>query len=508
MRNTIPPAARGGVRSSQESSPAQNAANAGQTQRPRFRKNHKFLHLHDWPFARISADKETMPYQRRFPAPIAQMLSLESRRLFAVAFPTAYEQYLVELINRGRANPTAEATRYGTDLNEGLNPGRISTTPKQPLAINPLLTDAARKHSQWMIDHDIFSHYEGSVDPEARMRAAGYPFNLPWTWGENIGWSGSTGSVDATQTTAEIHQDLYVDSTTTGRGHRLNLMNNGFREIGPGVVTGAFTTGPTYNAVMITEDFGSSGNGVFLTGVAYSDGVTNDDFYTPGEGLGGVLVRAVRVSDGAASQATTWASGGYSLALAAGTYTVTASGGGLGGTVTYNNVVIGSENVKRDFTPDSLDTDFATIADGKLTVLGTTASDAISITKDAIAYTITRNGTATTLNASGVTSIDVYADDGDDYVLIGSGVTLGAYIVAANGNDVIRGGDGPDTITAGAGKDQVFGGLGDDRLGGNGGHDRLCGEHGRDRLYGGLGNDAAQIDEGLDTHETVEELLA
>src|SRR5690348_8717241 len=100
---------------------------------------------------------------RRTAAQIAQMLSLESRRLFAAAFPTAHEQYLVELINRGRANPTAEATRYGTDLNEGLNPGRISATPKQPLAINPLLTDAARKHSQWMIDNDIFSHNEGST---------------------------------------------------------------------------------------------------------------------------------------------------------------------------------------------------------------------------------------------------------------------------------------------------------------------------------------------------------
>jgi uncharacterized protein YkwD len=491
---------------------------------------------------------------RRTPAQIAQMSSLESRRLLAAVFPTAHEQYLVELINRGRANPTAEATRYGTDLNEGLNPGQISSTPKQPLAINPLLTDAARKHSQWMIDNDIFSHYEGSADPEARMRAAGYPFNLPWTWGENIGWSGSTGSIDVTQKTAEIHEDLYVDAAIAGRGHRLNLMNNGFREIGGGVVTGAFTTGPTYNAVMITEDFGSSGNGVFLTGVAYGDGVTDDDFYTPGEGLGGVLVKATRVSDSAAFQATTWASGGYSLALAAGTYTVTASGGGLGGTVAYGNVVVRTENVKRDFTPADLDTDFATIADGKLTILGTSVSDSITVTKDATAYTVTRNGTATTLNASGVTSIDIFADDGDDYVLIGSGVTLGAYVVGANGNDVIQGGDGPDTITAGAGKDKAYGGLGDDRVNGNGGHDRLAGEHGRDRiyggdgddimeggslpdrlwgeagnnvfyghggddkfysrngsadsLYGGLGNDAAQIDVGIDTHETVEELLA
>jgi Ca2+-binding RTX toxin-like protein len=235
------------------------------------------------------------------------------------------------------------------------------------------------------------------------------------------------------------------------------------------------------------------------------------------------------------------------------TYTVTASGGGLGGTVTYNNVVIGSENVKRDFTPDTLDTDFATIADGKLTVLGTGASDSISITKDATAYTITRNGTATTLNATGVTSIDVYADDGDDYILIGSGVTLGAYVVAQRqrrhpgrrrtrhdhrrrrqgqslrrlGDDRVNGNGGHDRLAGEHGRDRIYGGDGDDIMEGGSLPDRLWGEAGNnvyyghggddkfysrngaaDSLYGGLGNDAAQIDVGLDTHETVEELLA
>jgi hypothetical protein len=73
-----------------------------------------------------------MSYPSRSHAHTALMSSLEflePRQLLAATFPTAYEQYLVELINRGRANPTAEATRYGTDLNEGLNPGR---SPRRP----------------------------------------------------------------------------------------------------------------------------------------------------------------------------------------------------------------------------------------------------------------------------------------------------------------------------------------------------------------------------------------
>src|SRR5687767_11388276 len=181
----------------------------------------------------------------------AQMLPLESRRLLAAAFPTIYEQYLVELINRGRANPTAEATRYGTALNEGLPAGTISSTPKQPLAINPNITDAARKHSQYMIDNDVFSHTgSGGTNPSARMTAAGYVFTGSWTWGENIGWGGTTGTLNVTTETADIHSGLYIDENIDGRGHRVNLMNNSFREIGAGVVTGSFTSGQTYNAVM------------------------------------------------------------------------------------------------------------------------------------------------------------------------------------------------------------------------------------------------------------------
>src|SRR5258707_11440338 len=53
--------------------------------------------------------------------------SLESRRLLTAVYPSNLEQYEVELINRARANPAAEAARYGIDLNEGLAPGTIST---------------------------------------------------------------------------------------------------------------------------------------------------------------------------------------------------------------------------------------------------------------------------------------------------------------------------------------------------------------------------------------------
>ena len=276
----------------------------------------------------------------------------------AAALPTNFDQYMLELANRARANPTAEAARFGIDLNEGLSPGTISATPKQPLAFNPNLIDAARTHSQWMIDNDVFAHTgAGGSDPGERMTAAGYSFDGNWGWGENLGWQGSSPSTpDTTATIPEVHRGLFVDEGIADRGHRKAMMRDAYREVGIGVVTGAFfSSGTNYNAVMATQDFAfrtqPSGGNSFLTGVAFNDAVTANDFYTPGEGLGGVTITAVREGDNVSFSTTTWSTGGYSLRLSPGTYDVTASGGQLATPLAQNDVSVGSENVKRDFRP-------------------------------------------------------------------------------------------------------------------------------------------------------------
>ena len=275
--------------------------------------------------------------------------ALEARQVFAAVFPTDVEQYLVELINRARANPSAEAARYDIALNEGVSSeNTISTAPKQPLAINPFLTDAARDHSRWMLSNDVFAHEGvGGSDPGERMDDAGYVFAGNWTWGENLAYRSFSGSAPTAANTAQMHEDLFVDEGYPGRGHRVNILSNAFREVGPGVLSGDFDG---FNVGMLTTDFASTGDDVFLTGVAYEDGNGND-FYTPGEGLSGITIQAVRTSDAAVFATTSWSSGGYSLKLPPGTYTVTGTGALLGATVTYGNVVIGSENVKRDFYP-------------------------------------------------------------------------------------------------------------------------------------------------------------
>ena len=273
---------------------------------------------------------------------------LEPRRLMSVTQPTAAEQYMLELINSARANPAAEAASLGIDLNEGLAAGTISTDPKQPVAFNPSLIDAARAHDAWMIQNNTFAHNEGSIDPGAQMRAAGYPFSGSWSWGQNIAFRGQTPDAPPlVPTVRQEEQDLFIDRSEPGRGHRLNLLSPDFKELGVGVATGAFQG---YNSVLATQDFAYEGGDSFLTGVAYADTVVADQFYTPGEGLAGITITATRASDNAVFTATTWSSGGYSLPLDSGTYTVTASGPGLP-TTTVPNVVIGSQNVKLDFRP-------------------------------------------------------------------------------------------------------------------------------------------------------------
>jgi len=279
--------------------------------------------------------------------PVRFVEPLEPRQLMSAVTPTVAEQYMLELVNRARANPTAEASADGISLNEGLSAGTISADAKQPLAFNPNLTAAASNHTLWMMQSGTFAHNEGSTDPGAQMAAAGYAFTGSWTWGQNISWSGSTPNIPPPNATvAQMEKDLFTDQNEAGRGHRLNLLNGQFQEIGMGVATGTFQS---YNAVMATQDFARSGNEVFLTGVSYTD-ANGNNFYDPGEGLGSITITATRASDQAQFSTTTWAAGGYTLPLTAGAYSVTATGTGLG-TVTFGDVVIGSQNVKVDFTP-------------------------------------------------------------------------------------------------------------------------------------------------------------
>ena len=254
--------------------------------------------------------------------------------------PTAQEVLVVELINRARFDPTAEAMRYGISLNDGITGTPITPEQKQPLAFNVLLTDAARFHSQWMLDADIFSHTgANNSTPGDRILAAGYSLTGSWTYGENIAWGGTTGpSINLTNYAITHHQGLFKSP-----GHRVNILGESFREVGVGQKQGYFLysdDGVNYLSSMLSEEFAKSGNNYFLTGVIYSD-TNNNQFYDPGEGLDGVSITI----NGNTYPA--YSTGAYSIPLSNGSYDVQVNGTPFTSVVNYT-VHINGANIKMD----------------------------------------------------------------------------------------------------------------------------------------------------------------
>lgn len=111
------------------------------------------------------------------------------------------------------------------------------------LCIHPALQRAAKKHSQDMIDRDYFSHNskDGSTFAQ-RIKREGYKYRYA---GENIAYgSGSLGAPD------NIFKNWMNSS-----GHRTNILNKNFREVGIGAATGTYKS--YSNTTMWTADFGT-----------------------------------------------------------------------------------------------------------------------------------------------------------------------------------------------------------------------------------------------------------
>ncbi|MEL6532537.1 MAG: CAP domain-containing protein [Pseudomonadota bacterium] len=248
------------------------------------------------------------------------------------------EQMIVEMVNRARLDPQAEAALQ----NEAIAPGG-STTPQEALAVVPTLSNAARDHSRDMDNRDFFAHTNPDGDrPWDRAQDAGHENGFV---GENIGWIGSTGGVGNAQGRAEAHQNNLWESD----GHQVNMLSGSWSEIGLGYDYGDFVyEGTNYTgSTFATQKFGDTGQ-TYLTGVVIDD-ADDDAFYDIGEGQGGVRITAWN-ADGVYATAT-WSAGGYSLALPPGTYRVAFEGGDLDG-VYETEVTIGSENVKLDVIED------------------------------------------------------------------------------------------------------------------------------------------------------------
>lgn len=288
--------------------------------------------------------------------------------------PTVPEQLMLELVNRTRANPAAEAARFGISLNEGLIPGTISTTAKPPLAFHPKLILSARNHSQWMLASNIFDHTGvNNSTPAERMVNAGYVFSGSFSSGENISWGGTSGTVEPISMTLARHESLFRSPP-----HRTNICGENFKELGLGILQGRFQG---FNALMVTQNFASSDThpDPWLLGVVFKD-ANDNGIYDAGEGLPGVTV----TPESGTWDAVTSESGGYAMPhTGSGPLNVTFSGGGLFVPFT-RSVQRNGSNVKLDLllpSTTTLDPSFIPPTPGQkpeITVQHPTGTDLLS----------------------------------------------------------------------------------------------------------------------------------
>jgi uncharacterized protein YkwD len=272
---------------------------------------------------------------------------LERRLVPSGLAPTAEDQLLLEEINAARANPAAYGATIGVSLS--------NVAPAAPLAWNPAVASVAQAHSQDMSTNNYFSHVNPQgQDLGARLTAAGFA------------WTSYSESIAAGYATAPAAlAGLIADVGVPDLGHRLQLLAIGpayqpLDQVGIGIVTGG--TGQYVNYYTI-DTVSTANTNPWLTGTVYND-LNGNGVYDIGEGLGGVTVQ---IQGGPSF--TTYASGGYQVQLAPGTYTVTFSGGGLPSPIT-EKVTLGSSNYWLDVTPKTL-SNTSTSGQGSQTGQGT-----------------------------------------------------------------------------------------------------------------------------------------
>lgn len=400
---------------------------------------------------------------------------------------SAAEQYAIELLNRARLDPAAEAALYKITLNKGLKAGAISPTQKQALAPSQFLDKAATGHTSFMLKRDIFSHTGiGGSQPDDRMRKAGYRLDGAWSYAENIAFAPANGR-DAVELIAYNHRQWILSPS-----HRVNVFGGFSQEIGLSQIIGNFRGN---RGSMATQNFGSRGERAFVTGVAYND-TNGNNFYNIGEAR-----RGVKIAVEGGSSANTAAAGGYGVVTPQKTnITISLGEAGALGRLSLRMT---THNVKLDLVQkgaehwifiaaDTIST--ITLLDGieHIRLLGINANKIIG---SADAEEMVGNKGNNTFTGAGGNDTLAGAD-GNDTLLGGDGDDS---LVGGNGNDSLNGGTGADALFGGTGRDTLLGGTGNDDLSGGNDADSLLGGDGDDFIAGDAGNDVLNGELGADT---------
>ena len=269
------------------------------------------------------------------------------------AEPTDEETLMLEMINRFRANPAAEADRirkqsasigaikqYKVDV--AMMHREISAlAPTAPLVMDLTLIKAARSHANYLIVNSTGGHTQQQgrrgftgAQPSDRALAAGHR-------GRGTAECVANGMRDVRNCLSGYLIDWGPGGEggmQAGRGHRKILSTADMRQIGVGNL-------PKGDRLVNVCNLSGGSAPRYVGGVAYRDRNRNG-LYDIGEGVGGVGVTA---SDGSATRS--FKSGAYTLALRSTNAIVIAFD--YQGDRRSMRVVAGGENVKIDWRPTS-----------------------------------------------------------------------------------------------------------------------------------------------------------
>ncbi len=307
-----------------------------------------------------------------------------------ISGPSAYEQEMLEMINRMRMDPQGELGRLIKSFSpylEAWDP-RVTTAlsvfsyPKAsqlrsewarleaaaPLAWNASLCAAATTHNYLMLWEDTQSHQveeRGELPLFERVLAAGFEpaYKTGSQDGESVAWvsenvySYGRDAYRDFSAGSYTHAAFALDWGVPDHAHRDNIMNPNFTDVGismlrdnnPNTSVGTWLTTVDFGAA----DTSSLGNGAYLLGVVYDDW-NGSGYYEAGEGIGGAAITVKRLDSGETETIdfNAFQAGGYQIFLENGSYGITVSGQGFGGEsgrpVTKYATIQG-KNVKLDF---------------------------------------------------------------------------------------------------------------------------------------------------------------
>ncbi len=295
--------------------------------------------------------------------------SLESRRLLAFS-PSADEQELLQLVNRFRTDPTGEFSRLiavtsplrardpvlQIDLDYAQVNGSVlqsqlaglSAVP--PLAWNEAIYNFAKSHNDKMLATNPKQQFHSnSLERRQALLSAGV--NLRNQTGEKITSENVYGYGKSPLHTFAAWVIDWERGGPNGMradlGHRVAINNSDFEQIGQAITAyGGGDFGPQVNTQVLANIQNAP---TMVVGAVFEDR-NKSAWYEAGEGLGSVQI----VFQGSPGTFTTSSlgTGGYQIALPAGTYTATASGGGIRHSIVATGITVDQTNVWRNLIYD------------------------------------------------------------------------------------------------------------------------------------------------------------